>query len=89
MHEKRKRMQTLIEKNRLKGKQEGLYRQDLNHHIIAKLYTARIEMMDHTDIITEPETKSLDFIREVFKYHLHGICNQRGLDYLSGLENSI
>lgn len=89
MTEKRIRMQTLIESNMLKGKQEGLYRIDLNHKIIAKLYMARIEMLDHTDILTEPETKSLDFIREVFIYHLHGICNAKGLDYLSGQENRI
>ena len=42
---KRSRMYSLLTQNMVKGKREGLYREELNHHIIAKLFVARMEML--------------------------------------------
>jgi len=79
---KRKRMYELTRENLEKGIQEGLYREDLNPHMIARLYMARIEMMNNHDLIDEEESGSLAFIREIFIYHLHGICNEKGRNFL-------
>lgn len=82
MDARRKRMFELITSNMNKGKQEGLYRKNLNENVIARLYLARMEMLNDNEIILEEESDSVDFIREIFIYHLHGICNATGLKYL-------
>ncbi len=78
---RRNRMYSLLIRNMLKGKDEGLYRKDLNHHIIARLFLARMEMLNSTDVIEAEELKSMEFFREILIYHIHGICNSRGLEY--------
>jgi AcrR family transcriptional regulator len=80
---KRNRMYALLIRNMLKGKEEMLYRDDLNHHIIARLYMARMEMFNSTEVLEDDELKSQDFFREILIYHIHGICNSRGLEYFS------
>ena len=83
MDKKRERMYTLLTENMIRGKKEGIYRSDLNHHIIARLYMARMEMLDRTDLIENEEIKSQNFFREILIYHIHGICNDKGLEYFS------
>ena len=83
MEHKRKVMYELIFRNMKQGKEEGLYRSDLDEHIIVRLYMARMEMLNDNEIIGNEETVSHKFIREIFIYHLHGICNMEGLDYLA------
>ena len=80
---KRKRMYTLLTQNMIRGKNEGIYRSELNHHIIARLYMARMEMLNSTDVLENEEIKSMDFFKEILIYHIHGICNARGLKYFS------
>ena len=83
MEHRRRTMYDLIIQNMRKGKKEGLYRSDLDEHIIARLYMARMEMLSDNEIIKDQESVSLKFIREIFIYHLHGICNAEGLKYLA------
>jgi AcrR family transcriptional regulator len=80
---KRERMYSLLILNMVRGKKEGIYRSELNHHIIAKLYMARMEMLNSTEVIEDEEIKSMNFFKEILIYHIHGICNSRGLDYFS------
>lgn len=86
---KRKRMYELTRENLEKGMREGLYRQDLNPHMIARLYMARVEMMSNQDLIEEEESGSLEFIREIFIYHLHGICNENGKKFLESQKDKL
>jgi AcrR family transcriptional regulator len=88
MGDKRQNMYDLITGNLRKGKREGVYREEINEHTIGKLYMARIEMLESNDIIEEQESHSLEFMQEVFSYHLHGICNKNGLKILSGFEKT-
>ncbi len=81
--EKRHRLYDTIVSNLLKGKKEGLYRSEMDEHIIARLYVARMEMFTSSEIMDEEELFAGKFIREVFLYHLHGICNENGRKYLS------
>jgi len=78
---KRQRMYELIRKNLEKGIAEGYYRDDLNIDIISRLHMARTEMLHSSDIIRDDEGTTVAFIDEVFRYHIHGICNQKGLEY--------
>jgi len=79
LEKRRLSVYTSITHNLKKGKREGVYRSDLNDSIIGKLYVAKLEMFETSDVIDDHESLSLDFIRELFFYHLHGICNQSGL----------
>ncbi len=78
---KRKKMFEMIHRNLEKGISEGLYRKDLNSIIISKLHMSRTESMHTSEIIDEKELSSARFIDEVFIYHIHGICNEKGLAY--------
>lgn len=79
LNEKRQNMFGLIVGNLQKGKREGLYRKEINEHIIGKLYMARMEMLDSNEIIDGQHTLSAEFLQEIFNYHLHAICNESGL----------
>ena len=89
IQDKRQNMYDLITKNLRKGKKEGLYREEIREHIIARLYMARVEMLDSNEIIEEQETLSAEFMQEIFFYHLHGICNDKGLKKLAQLKENI
>lgn len=80
--EKRNHLYQLIVANIRKGKSEGLYRKELMGEVIAGLYVSRMERLELDDSAQAFELISEEAIREVFIYHLHGICNHKGLDYL-------
>mgnify|MGYP006294208511 CR=1 FL=1 len=84
LEEKRHRLYGTMVENMVKGKKEGLYREEMDEHVIARLYVARMEMFTSSEIIDGEESFSGRFIREVFLYHLHGISNERGKEYLAG-----
>ena len=80
--EKRNHLYQIIVANINKGKSEGLYRMELRGEVIAELYVSRIERLEREDPTEGLRLISGEAIREVFIYHLHGICNRKGLDYL-------
>ena len=82
LDEKRQNMLGLIVGNLQKGKREGSYRKEIQEHTIGKLYMARIEMLDNNEIIDGHQSFSNEFMKEIFTYHLHGICNENGLKFL-------
>lgn len=64
------------------GKKEGLYRDDLNNEIIAKLYLSRSESIHISDLFTIEEYTSHDLFMELIKYHVRGIATQKGISVL-------
>jgi AcrR family transcriptional regulator len=85
LREKRENTYQLITRNLRKGKSEGVYRNDIHEHYIGLLHMARIEMLENGEIIGESESASGSFLEEIFKYHLHGICNTTGLANLPSI----
>jgi AcrR family transcriptional regulator len=79
MSARRKLMYESMISNIRKGKKEGIYRQDLDEKIIAKLHLLRIENMQSNEIFVEEEMHSQKFFREVFVYHIHGLATENGL----------
>lgn len=65
-----------------KGKAEGLYRQELNNEIIAKLQLSRIETAFDDKVFTQEELLSPKLFLEMFVYHIRGIANEKGLQVL-------
>lgn len=82
IREKRRDLYQIITANIAKGKGEGFYRAELNGEVIAGLYISRMERLETDDQMIDPWDYSEEAIREIFIYHLHGICNRKGLDYL-------
>jgi len=88
--EKRKqRMFDSMIENIKKGKKEGLYRTDLNGEIISKLYVTRFENAFHDDTQTININTSEEFISEVFIYHIRGIANKKGIQFLEAKRKSL
>ena len=73
----------LIVGNLKKGKLEGVYRSEIHEQTIGKLYMARMEMLDSNEIIDGHQTLTSEFMQEIFIYHMHGICNEKGLEILA------
>jgi AcrR family transcriptional regulator len=65
--------------NLRKGKKEGLYRQEMNEEVIAKLYLSRSEIIEANNIFTLEEITSLEIFVELLKYHIRGIATPNGI----------
>lgn len=65
------------------GKELGLYRQNLNSDLIAKLYVHNIEFMLRPELYQEITNDFYLIHQEIIKYHLHGICTEKGLKKLN------
>lgn len=89
---RRERIYNNILSNLMKGKSEGLYRQELNTELIAKLQLSRVEAAFDDKIFTQDELLSPKLFLEMFIYHIRGIANQKGLvvleQKLKELENN-
>jgi len=64
------------------GKKQGLYRDDLNYEIIARIYVSRMEMYQ-TELWQPLEKFDLsEIFHTLFLYHIRGIANSKGLEYM-------
>jgi TetR/AcrR family transcriptional regulator, cholesterol catabolism regulator len=64
------------------GKEEGLYREDINEEIIAKLYLSRSESTQTNDLFTVEEFTSSRLFIELITYHVRGIATEKGISVL-------
>lgn len=71
-----------VSQNMEKGIAEGMYREDLNIPIIAKIYIARFDAVFDGDLFTGQEFDPRVIIWEMFRYHIRGIASDKGLRYL-------
>lgn len=75
---KHNRILESVKTNLIKGKKEGLYRNNLNEDIISRLTLMRIEGILNSDIFSIEELVSTNLFSEIYKYHLYGIVNDKG-----------
>jgi AcrR family transcriptional regulator len=80
---RRTNMYHAVRENMLKGKQEGLYRQDLDDDIIARVHVSRIENSFANEMFEISELTSRHFVREMMIYHMRGICNDKGIEFFN------
>lgn len=74
-------VQTIID-NIKKGVEEGLYRPNFTPEIIAKFFAVKIENMFDDKIFPTAKFDLANVYMEYISYHLMGICNQKGADYI-------
>jgi TetR/AcrR family transcriptional regulator, cholesterol catabolism regulator len=80
---RRERIFSYILLNLKKGKEEGLYREELNEEVIAKLYLSRVENIHLNDLFTVEEFTSLRLFIELLNYHIRGIATENGIIVLN------
>jgi len=76
---RRERMYKYILLNLKKGKQEGLYREDMDEDVIAKLYLSRSENIHFNELFTVEEFTSIKLFTELITYHVRGIATKKGI----------
>lgn len=81
---KRRKVYELILNNSLQGIEEGLYYADQNYRIISRAYVNRLEhyTVEHHDL---QEFSSDEIFNALVTYHIRGISNCRGIEYLDEL----
>jgi TetR/AcrR family transcriptional regulator, cholesterol catabolism regulator len=65
--------------NLKKGINEGLYRNDMNNEVIAKLYLWRSENTILRDLFTVEEFTSIKLFVELLSYHVRAIATDEGI----------
>tara|TARA_R110001592_G_scaffold23456_3_gene91997 strand:+ start:37039 stop:37656 length:618 start_codon:yes stop_codon:yes gene_type:complete len=83
--EKRKReiIFRLITENIKRGKEEGIYREELNAEIVSFLYYSRARLMLQEESFFEQSKWSItEIMREILIYHIRGIASADGIEYL-------
>jgi len=83
--EKRKRdvIFRLMGENIKRGKQEGIYRTELNMEIVSFLYYSRARLMLQEESFLEQSKWSFhEIMREILIYHIRGIASAEGVAYL-------
>ncbi len=63
------------------GKTEGLYRDDVDSEIIARLHVARFEVVIDGDLFTVEEFTSGKWVWQLLNYHIRGLITPQGLEY--------
>jgi TetR/AcrR family transcriptional regulator, cholesterol catabolism regulator len=76
---RRERMYSYVLSNLRKGKEEGLYRKDMDEEIIAKLYLSRSENIHFNELFTIEEFTSVKLFTELLVYHVRGIATEKGI----------
>jgi hypothetical protein len=79
---RKERIYNFIINNLQKGKEEGLYRKELDIDIIAKIHVSRIQNTFDSDLLTNEEKTSLKVFYEFFIYHIRGIASELGIHLL-------
>jgi len=71
-----------ISENLRKGMAEGLYRDDLNVDVIARIYISRFDVTFDGELFPTDKYRFEEVIWEMFRYHIRGIASDKGVKYL-------
>lgn len=67
-----------VYKNILRGIKEGLYRENLNPEIVAKIYVARIDLILDPELFPIEQFTFVDVYKEMMRYHLYSLASLKG-----------
>lgn len=63
------------------GIKQGLYREDMQTELIARLYIQKIENVLDSEHLLSKEFSASDFFKAMFENHIRGIANEKGISY--------
>lgn len=72
-----------IKENLIWGVQQGVYRNDLNTDIIAKLYIAKTSLIVDEKIFPVRDYNMGELFQEFINYHIQGIASEKGRQMLA------
>ncbi|MDA8956009.1 TetR/AcrR family transcriptional regulator [Flavobacteriales bacterium] len=72
----------LIEANIKKGIRQNLYRQNLNSHVMSKIFINRCESLVDGQLYTDLNIDLRDILKEHRTYHVRGIASLKGTQHL-------
>jgi len=72
----------LIDKNFQEGIKQGIYRRDINLSVIKLFYTFLLNVKSMEFFNDRPREKFDDTFNTIFSYHIRGIANNVGIEYL-------
>lgn len=73
---------SVIKENIERGKKEGLYNLEMDTEIISRLYMSNMEVILNGTVFPWPEFQIQDLLKTKIKFHLYGIVNDKGREYL-------
>jgi len=73
-----KYIKEVIEKNVIRGKKEGLYREDLDPTLISKIYVGLSRLVVNEEVFPSHEFDKSYIYENFLMYHLNGIMNSKG-----------
>jgi len=72
----------LIRDNMIAGKEQGLYRDQIDPDILARLYVAKMSTVADESLFPLSEYRLEDLFRQHIIYHIRGIASARGFEVL-------
>lgn len=72
--------------NIIRGQKEGLYREDVNPSIIAKLHIGNNRCINDEAIFPWQQYKKEELLKQHMRYHLFGIVSEKGIKILNQYE---
>jgi AcrR family transcriptional regulator len=72
----------IIKQNIVRGRHEGLYREDFDLDIITKLHLATMFHLFDPELFSDNITARVTLFKEYMMHFLHGIISPKGLAYL-------
>lgn len=85
---KNKFIKPTVVKNYEKGKEQGLYRENLNSEILADMYLLFIDVLFKGELVQDHKLSYHEIYSEYFRYHIRGLASDKGLKYLQEIKKS-
>lgn len=78
-----------IRKNINRGIEEGIYRDNMDPEIIARLYVGSTDLIMEGSIYPWPEFKVDKVYLEILRFQVRGLANKKGIEYLTNKLNNL
>jgi AcrR family transcriptional regulator len=79
---------TCVKENLERGIKEGLYRENLNADLVARLYINSIEFIVNPAFFPATQYNFSDLYIHYINYHIRGVVSEKGAEYLKTIELS-
>jgi AcrR family transcriptional regulator len=73
----------MIYENLEKGIKQGLYRDNFDPRIIARIFASKIQMLEDEELFPPSDYDKEKLFREFFLYHIHGVASPKGFEHLN------
>lgn len=76
-----------IKHNLERGIQEGIYREELDTEVLARIYIARMEMFLDAEIFPYDKSPPEKTFKVFMDYHIRGLATPKGIKYLEKIKS--